>query len=227
MNFSAFIMETLTGLVIVLNPLMVLSCFAGITGKLSSEERKKTALKACAVAFCFLAVVTLGGPDFFKAIGISLISLKITGGILLFLVALGMLFDKKEKEEKVCAEKDVETIKEDLSVFPIAFPIIAGPGSFIIITAMLADAPQTFSYRIYMLVILAIVMGLVTLTLFFAETILRYFTPSIKNITQCIIGFLLGLVGIQIIIDGVIAIPKMMEEKAIAQKISAQSSKKQ
>ena len=102
-----------------------MAIFAGLTASLTRAERRRTALRATVYATVILVVAVVAGQFILDAIGIHLHSLKVAGGIILFLFGLQMLFGRMDAEVKAGAPE----AGRDLAVFPLAVPSIAGPGA--------------------------------------------------------------------------------------------------
>src|SRR5205809_6502667 len=108
-----------------IDPIGSVAIFAGLSASLPRAERRRTALRASLYAAVILVVAVVAGQIILDAIGIRLHSLKVAGGIILFLFALQMLFGRLDAEVKVGAPEP----GRDLAVFPLAVPSIAGPGA--------------------------------------------------------------------------------------------------
>ena len=124
-------------LFVVIDPPGCAPIYASLTGEASAAERRAMAIRAVGIAAAILLVFALWGKQLLGVLGIELDSFRIAGGIMLFMIAMDMVFEKRTQRREDRAQKltDEEPHVEDVSVFPMAMPMIAGPGS--IATVML------------------------------------------------------------------------------------------
>ena len=117
-------------LFVVLDPPGCAPIYAGLTTGASAAQRRAMAIRACAIAGVILLIFALFGEDLLGALHIELDSFRIAGGLMLFLIALDMVFEKRTQRREQRAEKVMATPEvEDVSVFPMAMPMLAGPGA--------------------------------------------------------------------------------------------------
>ena len=119
-----------TTLLVTIDPPGLAPVFLGLTAGMTMAERRHVALRSCLIAFCILAVFALFGAAVLSALGITIGAFQIAGGLLLFWIAFEMIFEKRqERHEKT---KDVAITKDqirNIAIFPLALPLIAGPGA--------------------------------------------------------------------------------------------------
>ncbi|MCL2566596.1 MAG: MarC family protein [Alphaproteobacteria bacterium] len=178
------------------SPLNVLIVFMSSTGKYSSEERKKIAIKSITVASIVLVVCMLFGIVVFRFLGIELHSIRTAGGILLLLTAIGMMFG--EDKESV----DISPTKKDISIFPMAVPIIAGPAG--ITTSMLVF--QSYSDILLKMSVFAALVSNLVLTmvlLLLSDKIITKIKKSVMEVFLRIAGLILASLAVQFIFDGI------------------------
>ena len=122
---------------VVVDPISLIPLFAGLTQGASARYKKKMAGKATVIALGICVLFALVGAKFLGLMGISLSSFRIAGGTLLFLIALDMVFARPSGTRSTTSEQEEAKKREDISVFPLAFPFIAGPGALatILLTA--------------------------------------------------------------------------------------------
>ena len=126
-------------LFVVIDPPGCAPIFAGLTSGATPRQSRGMALRACLIAALILVVFALFGEKLLGALGISLDSFRIAGGIMLFLIALEMVFEKRtQRREERAKEVQASPQHEDVSVFPMAIPMIAGPGSIASVMLMMA-----------------------------------------------------------------------------------------
>src|ERR1700757_1382328 len=114
---------------VVIDPVSLIPLFTGLTTGASTEYKRRMAVKAVSVAAAILLLFSLGGAPFLALMGISLEAFRIFGGLLLFLLALEMVFARESGTRTSSSEAAESRRRADISVFPLAFPFIAGPGA--------------------------------------------------------------------------------------------------
>lgn len=178
--------------------------FASLTAKGSAEYRRKMAVKATFVAAIIIYGFAFGGAWLLESMHISIDAFRAAGGVLLFLIALDMVFEKRterreNRAEDVLADDDA---MEDISVFPIGIPMIAGPGT--IATAMLyMSNTASFAERGIVLAALGLNLLLCFVTFLAAGPIVRAMGDSIVGALTRILGVILAALSIQLLIDGI------------------------
>ncbi len=194
---SAFI-----ALFVVIDPPGCAPIYAGLTTGASHAQARTMALRACFIATIILLVFAVFGEDLLGALHIELDSFRIAGGIMLFLIALDMVFEKRTQRREERAEKVKATPEiEDVSVFPMAMPMIAGPGS--IATVMLLTARAKGSQEtLVVLGALGAVMLLTLLALVAAGPLMRLLGSRVEAVITRLLGVLLAALAAQYVIDG-------------------------
>lgn len=195
--FSAFI-----ALFVVIDPPGCAPIYAGLTSGASHAQARAMALRATFIATIILLVFAVFGEDLLGALHIELDSFRIAGGIMLFLIALDMVFEKRTQRREERAEKVKLTPEiEDVSVFPMAMPMIAGPGS--IATIMLLTARARGSEEtLVVLGALAAVMVLTLLALVAAGPLMKLLGARVEAVITRLLGVLLAALAAQYVIDG-------------------------
>src|SRR5438046_3991927 len=150
-----------------IDPIGNVALFAGLTASLTRAERRRTALRATIYAAIILVVAVVAGQIILDAIGIHLHSLKVAGGIILFLFGLQMLFGKME------AKAGSPEAGRDLAVFPLAVPSIAGPGAMMAVILLTDNDVYTVPEQVETGVVLLVVLFLTYVLLLFSDAILR------------------------------------------------------
>ena len=188
---------------VVIDPPGCAPIYAGLSKGASPAHRRAMAIRAVLVASAILFVFALFGEDLLHALGISLASFRIAGGIMLFLIALEMVFEKRTQRREDRAQKIIETDEvEDVSIFPMAMPMIAGPGS--IASVMLLMSRNDGLYRSLVIFgALATILLLTLLSLLAAGPIMRVLGAKIEAVITRLLGVLLAALAVQFVIDGV------------------------
>lgn len=198
MEYSFYITAFAT-LFVVIDPIGLTPIFIALTPGATAQHRRGVALRACLVAFVILTLFAFLGEAVLGFIGISMPAFRIAGGILLFLTALDMLFERRTKRREDKAEEDED--QPDPSVFPIAIPLIAGPGA---IATMILLAGQTegmvgmAGVLAVLLTVLAIVLSMFMLAGLIERALGRI---GIVVVTR-VLGMLLAALSVQFVLDG-------------------------
>jgi multiple antibiotic resistance protein len=190
-------------LFVVIDPPGCAAIFATLTGNATPAQRRAIALRAVAIATSILLFFGLLGEDLLKALGISLAAFRIAGGAMLFLIALEMVFERRtERRENRANELASEPEHEDISVFPMAIPLLSGPGSIASIMLLMARS-EGLPQSLVVIGALVAVQLLSLLALFWAATLMRILGKRIEAMVSRLLGVLLGALAVQFIIDGI------------------------
>ena len=187
---------------VVIDPPGCAPIFAGLTGGASPVHRRAMAVRAVFVAAIILLVFAVFGEDLLRVLGISLNAFRIAGGIMLFLIALEMVFEKRTERREDRAQKVREDQVEDISIFPMAMPMIAGPGS-IASTMLLMSQNSGLTNAIVVLSALATVLLLTLVALLAAGPLMRLLGQRVETVVTRLLGVLLAALAVQFVIDGV------------------------
>ncbi|MDE8650529.1 MarC family protein [Novosphingobium album (ex Liu et al. 2023)] len=199
--YDLFISAFVT-LFVVIDPPGCAPIFAGLTGGATPAHARAMAVRACLIAGAILVVFALFGEHLLAALHIELNSFRIAGGIMLFLIALDMVFEKRtqrreERVEKIKATPEVE----DVSVFPMAMPMLAGPGSIATVMLLMSRAEGTPA-TLVILAALAAVLALSMVALIAALPLMRLLGNKVEAVITRLLGVLLAALAAQYVIDG-------------------------
>ncbi|WP_137861624.1 MULTISPECIES: MarC family protein [unclassified Sphingomonas] len=189
---------------VVIDPPGCAPIFAGLTAGTSPAHRRAMAVRAVVVAAIILFGFALFGEALLRALGISLNAFKIAGGIMLFLIALEMVFEKRTERREDRAEKVKASEPTDISIFPMAMPMIAGPGS-IASVMLLMSQNNGFERTTVVLAAMAAILLLTMLALLAAGPLMRVVGAKIEAVVSRLLGVLLGALAVQFVIDGISA----------------------
>ena len=187
---------------VVVEPISLIPLFAGLTQGASARYKKKMAGKSATIALAICVLFALVGARFLDVMGISLSSFRIAGGTLLFLIALDMVFARTSGTKSTTSEKEEAKTRDDISVFPIGIPMIAGPGS--IATAMLSMQSAGSDPVGIGIVVGAIGLNLVLCALIFLVSgpLMKIMGENIAGAIARIFGVILSALAVQLIVDG-------------------------
>lgn len=186
---------------VVIDPPGCAPIYAGLTAGAPRDQVRSMAVRAVVIAGGILVVFALFGQDILSAIGASLDSFRIAGGILLFVIATEMVLEKRTQRREDRALKVVEAHVDDVSVFPMAMPMIAGPGSIASIMLLMSRGSgleRTFIILAALFVILALTLA----ALMLAGPIMRVLGDKIEAVVTRLLGVLLAALATQFVIDG-------------------------
>jgi multiple antibiotic resistance protein len=187
-------------LFVVVDPPSMAPIFATMTEGGSTGYRRRMATKSSVIAFAICVAFALGGGRFIAIMGISIDAFRIGGGLMLFLIALDMVF---AREEKTTPEEKAETRRRaDISVFPLAFPLIAGPGT--IATVLLTFGSARADPWLYagLVTVIAAVIGVSLLAMLAAPLVMRVLGVTGANVVSRVAGVVLAALAVQFVIDG-------------------------
>ncbi len=187
-------------LLVIIDPIGLTPIYVSLTRGMDPRKRRSVGLRACLTAIGLLTLFGIFGDAVLDFIGISMPAFRIAGGILLFLTALEMLFERRTKRREDRTDEDHNA---DPSVFPLAMPLIAGPGAMATMV-LLAGAPgigwpEILAMHLVMIAVIAVVF------VFFlsANLLERALGPTGINLLTRLFGMLLAALSVQFVIDGV------------------------
>ena len=178
--------------------------FLSLTEEAKIKKRNQIAIKSIIIAFFIMITFAYAGRYLLDAIGVSLDSLKIAGGIILMILAIDILFEKrKTRREKRVEEALDEKSFDDITVFPIAIPFIAGPAALTTIILLIGN--YTINTEFQIPVILALIAALVVslILMIGANFIVKFLPKQILHATARVMAFILAALATQFIIDGI------------------------
>jgi multiple antibiotic resistance protein len=194
--------SALVTFLVIIDPPGCAPIFASLTRDASAADRRSMAIRSCLIAWSILMFFALLGRPMLGALGISLASFRIAGGILLFYIAVEMVFERRtERRERRADSIEGTPEADDISVFPMAMPMIAGPGS--IASAMLwVSRAETPVHVAIVLAAITVVMLMTLVTLLATGPLLRLIGDKIESVITRILGVILAALAAQFVIDG-------------------------
>jgi multiple antibiotic resistance protein len=201
-----FTISALVTLFVVVDPVGLAPTFLAVTDGLPRAARKKVALRASLIAGAILIGTALIGDWLFRTLGISLPAFRIAGGLLLFAIAFEMVFGARIRRETQDAEQAVEEHVRDIAAFPLAIPLLAGPGA---ITATVLLAGRAAGDPLLTVILLAVVVFVTAasfVAFFFAERISWLLGRTGNIVLSRLLGVLLAALAVQFVVDGIRAL---------------------
>ena len=188
---------------VVIDPPGCAPIYAGLSAGATPQHRRAMAIRAVMVASVILFVFALFGEALLHGLGIEMAAFRIAGGIMLFLIALEMVFEKRtqrreDRAAKVVADHEVD----DVSIFPMAMPMIAGPGS-IASVMLLMGRNEGLERSLVVLAAMATILMLTLVALLAAGPIMRVLGAKIEAVITRLLGVLLAALAVQFVIDGI------------------------
>ena len=198
----SFAFSTLTTLLLVVDAPAAVPLFLSMTAEDSAAKKRSTALRASIAAGILLAAFAALGTVIFRVLGISLGAFRIAGGILLFLLAVDMLRAQPSRQRTSPEEEAEGADRSDVSIFPLAIPILSGPGATSTVMVLVSRAEHVWQY--------AVVFGAIALTALVTYLLLR---ASLRferrlgrtgmNVLQRVMGLILAATAVQFVVEGV------------------------
>jgi multiple antibiotic resistance protein len=189
---------------VVVEPISLIPLFTGLTSGAAAQDKRRMAFKAVSVSAAILLLFALGGAAFLKVMGISLEAFRIFGGLLLFLLALEMVFARQSGTRTSSDEAAEARQRSDISVFPLAFPFIAGPGALATILLWFGPVHPTANTSLFilMLIAVAVVLAIALICLLLADPLMRILGVTGANVASRLLGVILGALAVQFVLDG-------------------------
>jgi len=196
---TAFLITAFATLFVVIDPPGLVPMFIALTQGMTNERRRAMALRACIIAAVLLTLFGFFGEAILGFIGISMPAFRIAGGILLFLTALDMLFERRT------ARREGQTVDQDHdpSVFPLATPLIAGPGAIATVILLMGQSSGSWGAT---LAVLGLLWGMIFVTYLFllaSPPLERMLGRTGTIVITRLLGMLLAALSVQFVIDGV------------------------
>jgi multiple antibiotic resistance protein len=187
---------------VVVEPIGVIPIFVAMTSGDTEAARRRMARKGVLIAGVIFLLFALGGGAFLRTLNISLDAFRIFGGLLLFLIALEMVFARPSGSRTSITEEQEGMQRTDISVFPLAFPFIAGPGSLATILLAFGPASNHPALLVGLLICVFVSLVCVLLTLYLAAPIMSLMGVTGANVLNRLFGVVLGALAVQYVVDG-------------------------
>lgn len=208
------ILNAFVTLFVTVDPIGNAPLFLGLTVGMTSIDRRMVAIRGCLVAFLILTLFAVTGTAILDAMGITINAFRVAGGLLLFYTAFEMIYEKRQERKEEVSKSAVKAHIASISVFPLAIPLLAGPGtiSATILLSSEMSAAATEHHWVGIVTLLGIILGLLILTaitLMAAEMLDKYIGNTGKLILTRLLGVLLAALSVQYVADGAMALFKV------------------
>jgi multiple antibiotic resistance protein len=188
---------------VVVEPISLIPLFAGLTEGASANYQKSMAFKSSAIALGICFVFAIAGAKFLDVMGIALSSFRIAGGTLLFLISLDMVFAHPSGTRSTTSEREESLKRQDISVFPLAFPFMAGPGA---LATILLTAGEVWGKPVLFVGFLGVVTLVIVICwglMLAAPRLMNVLGVTGANVMSRLSGVVLAALAVQFIIDGI------------------------
>ena len=197
----AFLITAFVTLVVVIDPIGLAPLYMSLTAGMTPAERRRAGLRACIISAGLLTLFGLAGEALLAGIGISMAAFQIAGGLLLFLTALDMLFDRRTERRK-----GHTTEVADPSVFPLAMPLIAGPGAMASMILLVGELGTDWAMIAALHVVMLVVILLCFVLFLLAIPLERLLGRTGNMVITRLLGMLLAALSVQFVLNGLRAV---------------------
>ena len=214
-----YVIPAFVTLFVIIDPIGLVPIFIALTRDGSASYKKRMALQGVLIAFGILLLFALVGKPLLAALGISLAAFRISGGALLFLIALEMVFERRNKKRSDRAEERHDELAaqheqdrqlqqtpedepDDVAAFPLAMPFLAGPGAIATIMLLMSQHHGDWIAQAAIIAAMASVLLIAAILFIISGVAARFLAPSVTNVVSRLLGMLLAALSIQFVIDG-------------------------
>jgi multiple antibiotic resistance protein len=190
---------------VVVEPISLVPLFAALTAGADEAFRRRMALRSVVLAGGVLALFAFGGAWFLKTMGISIAAFRIAGGVMLFLIALEMVFARESGTRTTTEELDESRKRADISVFPLAFPFIAGPGALAIVLLTFGASRGEWALSAGLFGVVIAVLAMTYALMRLTPLVMRVMGVTGANVVNRLSGVVLAALAVQFIVDGATA----------------------
>jgi multiple antibiotic resistance protein len=200
-----FLKTAFVTMLVTIDPPGLAPVFIALTLGMADTVKREIALRASVIAFAILAAFAFGGSALMNALGISIPAFRIAGGLLLFYVAFDMIFElRKERNQELASDAIVIDHVQDVAAFPLAIPLMSGPGSITATILLTERANGDWRLLGWLMAIVALVMLFCYATFLFSDQIARLLGKTGSVVLSRMLGVILAALAVQFVVDGVL-----------------------
>ena len=200
---AEFFTKAFLAFFVVIGPIDLMVIFAALTRRKKPQEQRDIAVRSNVVAFVILLFFSLFGSALLSKVGISIPALKASGGLFLMVIAYKMIFDNDSHGSEYGEEEEKEAKKaEDVSVFPLATPLLAGAGSMSATILFASEAGDDISKHVLLILSFGLVLGIACIAFIMASRLQKFLGVTLVNIITRVMGILLAALAMQFVLDG-------------------------
>jgi len=203
-----FALTAFLTLFVIIDPVGLSSLFLGVTEGYPPQRRRSTALRAVLIGAGILIVFLFAGGPLLGYLGVSIDALRIAGGLILFKVAFDMVLARRERQTQ--SEEEEAQQRDDVAVFPLAIPLIAGPGAFATLLVLATEIDNDPIYLAILVGAVIVVLALVYLGFRLATPIQAILGETGTAVITRVLGIILAALAVQLVIDAVVDIVATM-----------------
>ncbi|WP_342643400.1 MarC family protein [Rhodoligotrophos ferricapiens] len=201
------LLSAIATLVVTIDPIGLVPVFLSLTPNMSASDRRRVAVRATLITFGILAFFAIAGHRLLEWLQIGLPAFRIAGGLLLFWIAFEMIFERRtERKQHTASEAVTKDQIHDLATFPLAIPLMAGPGAITAVILLAAREDRAALGLPLLLLLLALIAGLCLAVFFAAERLSRFLGTTGNLVLTRLLGLILTAMAVQFVIDGVSAL---------------------
>lgn len=195
-------------LFVAIDPPGCAAIYASLTKDASAAQKRSMAIRSVFVALIILLIFGFFGKALLGAMGVSLASFRIAGGIMLFIIAIEMVFEKRtqrreDRAQEIIDNQDADDSEiEDVSIFPMAIPMIAGPGTIAALMLFIGNS-DTWDERFVVLGALCGILAIMLALLLSASAVIRVLGDKVETALTRVLGVILAALAIQFVVDGI------------------------
>ncbi len=199
-----FAVASFLSFLVIVDPVGLAPLFLGITADRSERDQQRIARNAVLLAGVIIVLFGMGGRPLLGYLGVSIDALRIAGGVLLFKLAFDMILAHRERTTE--AERDEAEESDDVTVFPLAIPLLAGPGAFATVLVFVARADGRADYLAVLLASVVLVLFISWLALRLATGVTNVLGHTGVNVITRAFGIILAALAVQLVADGALAL---------------------
>ena len=201
-EWLSFSVLSFSAIFFVVDPMGVVPVFIAMTRDDPPQKRRDMALRASLTAFFVLATFAVAGTLIFRVFGITLGAFKVAGGVLLLLTSIEMLRAQQQRTRVTPEEEQEGAEKEDVAIFPLAIPLLAGPGSIATVATLMGKAGRIL-FAVPVILSIAVTCAVAYAMLVAAERVQRLLGVTGLSVMNRVIGLIIGAIAVQFMIDGI------------------------
>jgi multiple antibiotic resistance protein len=199
-NMFRFALTSIVTLFVVIDPLGVVPLFVSMTNNVTSSERTTILKRAVLLAFCVAIFFLFAGKILLTELGVSVAAFSISGGILLFLIALPMLFGHRGG---MMSSDQPDENAHDIAIFPLAIPLLSGPGTLTTVLTLEAAAKGSLELGAIIIVSIAIIFAITAVLLQFGGALVLRMGRGGVNVVTRVLGIILAALAVQFVLSGI------------------------
>ncbi|MBF9196614.1 MarC family protein [Microvirga terrestris] len=202
-----YISAALVTMLVTLDPPALAPIFVSLTRGMNAAERRRVAVRASLIAFGILAFFGLGGEVLLRLLGVGIPAFRISGGLLLFWIAFEMVFERRNERKQHTADIAItEDHIRNVAAFPLAIPLMAGPGAITAVILLAGRANGNVAYLSALLILIALGILICLVVFSAADRVSRWLGVTGNVVLTRLLGVILAGLAVQFIIDGVLAL---------------------